>query len=77
MPTIIIAGYKFRFYSSDRVEPPHMHVIHGEKVAKIWLEPVAVEFNHGYNSAELNRIVRLAKSNREQLLEKWHEYFSR
>jgi Domain of unknown function (DUF4160) len=77
MPTIIIEGYKFRFYSSDRVEPPHMHVIHGGKVAKIWLVPVAVEFNRGYNRAELNRIVRLAESNREQLLEKWHEYFGR
>jgi hypothetical protein len=77
MPTIIIEGYKFRFYSSDRVEPPHMHVIHGEKVAKIWLTPVAVEYNRGYNRAELNRIVRLAEANRTQLLEAWHEYFGR
>lgn len=76
MPTVIIEGYKFRFYSSDRGEPPHMHVIHGEKVAKIWLAPVAVEYNHGYNRAELNRITRIAESNREQLLENWHEYFS-
>jgi hypothetical protein len=44
MPTIFIDGYKFRFYSSDRLEPPHMHVIHGDKVAKIWLVPVAVEY---------------------------------
>jgi len=77
MPTIIIEGYKFRFYSSDRVEPPHMHVIHGGKVTKIWLVPVAVEFNCGYNRAELNRIIRLAESNQAQLLEKWHEYFGR
>lgn len=77
MPTILIEGYKFRFYSSDRVEPPHMHVIHAEKVAKIWLSPVAVEYSHGYNQAELNRIVRLARANREKLLEMWNEYFSR
>lgn len=77
MPTIIIEGYKFRFYSSDRVEPPHMHVLHGEKVAKIWRPPVVVEYNHGYNRAELHRVVRLAELNREQLTEKWHEYFNR
>jgi len=77
MPTIIIEGYKFRFYSSDRVEPPHMHVIHGEKVAKIWLSPVAVQYNYGYNRAELNRIVRLATANRDQLIKRWNEYFGR
>jgi len=34
MPTIIIDGYKFRFYSSDIQEPPHVHVIRGDDVAK-------------------------------------------
>jgi len=77
MPTTIIEGYRFRFYSSDRVEPPHMHVIHGEKVAKVWLTLVEVEYNRGYNRTELNRIVRLAEANREQLLQIWHEYFGR
>ncbi|MCX7722090.1 MAG: DUF4160 domain-containing protein [Verrucomicrobiae bacterium] len=75
MPTTVIGDYKFRFYSSDAVEPPHMHVIRGGKVAKIWLEPIAVEYNRGYNQAELNRIVRLAEANREKLLIKWYEYF--
>jgi hypothetical protein len=43
MPTIVIDGYKFRFYSSDIQEPPHVHVIHGGDVAKIWLVPVSIE----------------------------------
>ena len=42
MPTIFIEGYKFRFYSSDIQEPPHVHVIHGDDVAKIWLVPVSL-----------------------------------
>ena len=54
MPTIIIEGYKFRFYSSDRIEPPHTHVLHGEHVAKIWLSTLEVEYNYGYNKRELN-----------------------
>jgi len=56
MPTIIIDGYKFRFYSSDIQEPPHVHVIHGDNVAKIWLGPVSIEYNHGYNQPELKTL---------------------
>ena len=43
MPTIFIEGYKFRFYSSDVHEPPHVHVIHGENMAKIWIDPIETE----------------------------------
>lgn len=43
MPTIQIERYKFRFYSSDVGEPPHVHVIDADKVAKIWLNPISVE----------------------------------
>ncbi len=77
MPTIIIEGYRFRFYSSDRYEPPHMHVIRGEDEAKIWLQPVDIEYNHGYNRAELNRIVRLTRQHQDRLLEAWNVYFTR
>ena len=77
MPTIVLEGYKFRFYSSDLYEPPHMHVLRGDKAAKIWLQPVAVEYNHGYNSSELNRILRLTRKNQNSLLETWNAYFSK
>jgi hypothetical protein len=76
MPTILIDGYKFRFYSSDVQEPPHIHVIRGENVAKIWLVPVSVEYNRGYNQPELNRILGLTLRNQERLLEVWNDYFS-
>jgi len=76
MPTIIIDGYKFRFYASDIQEPPHVHVIRGDDVVKIWLETFDVEYNHGYNKPELNKIVKLTRENQERLLEVWNEYFS-
>jgi hypothetical protein len=69
MPTIRIAGYKFRFYSSDRNEPPHVHVLQGEHVAKIWLQPIEVEYNYGYNTTTLNRIVILTQQHQKELLE--------
>ena len=77
MPTILIEGYRFRFYSSDRYEPPHMHIIHGENEAKIWLQLIEIEYNYGYNQAELNRILRLTRQNQDKLLEAWNVYFSR
>ena len=77
MPTIIIEGYKFRFYSSDIAEPPHMHVLRAENVAKIWLTPVNVAYNNGYNQRELNRILKLAEQNQDRLLEVWYDYFDR
>lgn len=77
MPTIFLEGYKFRFYSSDQGEPPHMHVIRGEKEAKVWLEPVAVEYNRGYGQPELNKIVRLTRLHRSKLPETWNAYFTR
>jgi hypothetical protein len=76
VPTIFIQGYKFRFYSSDIYEPPHIHVIRDNNVAKIWLESVIVEYNHGYNRATLNHIVALTKENQAQLLEAWHGHFN-
>jgi uncharacterized protein YecE (DUF72 family) len=77
MPTIFINGYKFRFYSSDVNEPPHVHVIKAEQVAKIRLKSLEVEYNHGYNKAELNRVLKLTEQNKAKLLEAWHEYFDR
>jgi len=76
MPTIFIDSYKFRFYSSDINEPPHIHVIRDDKVAKIWLQPVVVEYNYGYNRPTLNRILRLTRQNQNRLLEAWNDHFS-
>lgn len=76
MPTILIEGYKFRFYSSDVHEPPHVHVLRSESEAKIWLQPVVVEYNRGYNPSELNHVLRLTRQNQSKLLEAWNAHFS-
>ena len=52
MPTLLIDGYKFRFYSSDLNEPPHAHVLRDELEAKVWLQPVVVQHNQGYSQSE-------------------------
>jgi len=77
MPTIFIEGFKFRFYSSDVNEPPHVHVIRGGSVAKIWIDPVELQNNRGYNRAELNRVLKMTRQHQPQLLQAWHEHFGR
>ncbi len=76
MPTVLIEDYKFRFYSSDGNEPPHVHVLRDNNEAKVWLLPVSLQHNHGYNAAEVDRILRLTRQNQARLLEVWNAYFS-
>ena len=52
-----------------------MHVLRGGSVAKIWIDPVEVEYNRGYGSSELNAIVKLTQANQNTLLEAWYEHF--
>ncbi len=41
MPTVLrTSGFCFFFYSLEGSEPLHIHVEHGDRVAKFWLDPV-------------------------------------
>lgn len=76
MPTVFDDGpYSFVFFSSDRGEPPHVHVKRERGIAKFWLGPVALARNRGFPSHELNRIARLVGQHETTLLEAWYEYF--
>ena len=78
MPTVLrIRSYHLFFVSLDRAEPPHIHVRRENMVAKVWLEPVALERAGGFSPVELNAIVRLVQTHREPLLKSWHEFFGR
>jgi hypothetical protein len=48
-------GFRFFFYSLEGHEPPHIHVEHGDNVAKYWLRPVALAESYGFRAHELNR----------------------
>ena len=78
MPTVLrIGAYRFFFVSLDRGEPPHIHVRRENRVAKFWLDPVALERAGGFNRAELNTIAQLVQEHRATLLERWYEFFGR
>jgi hypothetical protein len=78
MPTVLrVGGLRFFFYSSDRPEPPHVHVEQGEASAKFWLDPVRIERNKGFARHELRRLESLVEEHRHHLLRSWNEFFRR
>jgi hypothetical protein len=43
MPTALQVGpYSFIFFSSDRDEPPHIHIKRDRQLAKFWFSPVTL-----------------------------------
>ena len=76
MPTVLRSGpYRLFFHSSDRDEPPHVHVERESNRAKFWLDPVRVCESGGFGAAELNRLRALIVGREAVLLEAWYEFF--
>jgi hypothetical protein len=70
-----LAPYSFIFFSSDKGEPPHIHVRRDLQLVKFWLQPVSLSKNRGFKDHELNDILQLVETYEQQLLEAWHDYF--
>ena len=76
MPTVVRDGpYSFVFFSSDRDEPPHIHVKRDRQIAKFWLAPLSLAKNRGFADHELSQVQRLVVQYQEMFLEAWHDYF--
>jgi len=76
-PTVLRTGpYRFFFFSSDKDEPPHVHVERDSKRAKFWLDPIELEWNDGFSVREVARIRANVEEHREVLLKAWHDFFS-
>jgi hypothetical protein len=76
MPTVLRVGpYRFFFYASDGVEPPHVHVERESSRAKFWLNPVRLQESGGFARAEIRRVAALVEENRELLLQTWDDFF--
>ena len=65
MPTILLTrGFRFFFFSGEGSEPAHIHVEHGDKVAKYWLMPVELASSEGFRSHELTKLRALVIEHR-------------
>ena len=58
----------------DCNEPMHVHVRRDRQQAKFWLAPVALAWNDGFSSRELNEIRRLVVAHEAAIIEAWHEH---
>jgi hypothetical protein len=77
MPTVLRSGaYRFFLYAGDRNEPPHVQVERDNREAKFWLDPVRLEWSHGFPRHEINHIHNIIENNQQFLLERWNEYFN-
>lgn len=77
MPTVRRDGpYRYFFVSSDRDEPPHIHVESGDNLAKFWLSPVTLAYSYGYAGHEERELLRRVEEHREQFEREWHAFFS-
>lgn len=78
MPTILIVkGFRFFFYSKEGAEPVHVHVEKGDKVAKFWIDPFVLVENHGFISSELRIIMEIIENNKQVIINKWNEHFTK
>lgn len=71
-------GYQASFYSNEGNprERVHVHVSHGDGLAKVWVDPeVRIAQAFGFSAAQLREIERLIMANRSKILEKWYEHF--
>lgn len=80
MPTsqVRVKAYTFIFYSSDGVEPPHIHAKEGKKHSKFWLEPaVQLARNYGRSFAEheINELYDIIEEHKDVFLGEWHDHF--
>ena len=74
MPTIFeLFGFRFYFASFDH-EPIHVHVRKGDADAKVYVEPeIKVDYNHGFKSQEMRKILNIIISFQDEIIAKWHE----
>ena len=76
MPTVLrVKGYRFFFFSLEGTEPPHIHVAHAERYAKIWLNTLSISRSKGFRSNELSEILMIVESNKLLFQERWNEHF--
>ena len=63
MPTVCQVGpYSFIFFSSDKGEPPHIHVRRDRQLVKFWLQPISLSKNRGFKEHELNNILQMLET---------------
>ncbi|WP_349294201.1 MULTISPECIES: DUF4160 domain-containing protein [Gracilimonas] len=77
-PTVFrFKGYRFFFFSreEDRI---HIHVIHAEGEAKVWLEPdIELQSSYGLSSKQIKEILEQIIKHEDEIRESWNSHFGK
>lgn len=75
-PTVFRVGpYRFYFVSREE-ERSHVHATCPDGEAKFWLEPtVSLAVSTGLSEKQLNDLVRIVESRRDEIAAAWNEHF--
>ena len=77
VPTVLRIGpWRFHFYSDEGSELVHIHVTDGSNSAKIWVDPVRLQYNRGFGQKDINTIVLAVQDNKAMIMEAWNDYFA-
>jgi len=79
MPTVFqLQGFRFFFYSNegDPREPVHIHVRKSGYEAKLWIEPVGLASNDGFDAKTLRALAKMVEDNKLLIERAWNEHFS-
>ena len=77
MPTVLrFEGYRLYFYADERDEPPHIHVEHAEKDAKLWLDTMSFAYVYGFTTKQQREILGIVGANMDKLRKAWDEFHS-
>lgn len=75
-PTVFrYKGYRFFFFSREE-ERMHIHVIHAEGEAKIWIEPhIELQSSHGLSSKQEKEIIEIVTERQDEIKQSWDDHF--
>ena len=75
-PTVFRVGpYRFYFFSREE-ERPHVHATCPDGEAKFWLEPtISVAASTGLSQKQLNDLLRIVESRKNEIAAAWNEHF--
>jgi hypothetical protein len=73
-------GFKFKFFSNEGNEPPHIHVFKGNGLypkAKYWLTPhPKLVYSEGFTVQEQRIIEEIISHKHAFMLKKWKDHFN-
>jgi hypothetical protein len=76
VPTIFVAfGFRFFFYSSDGIEPMHVHVEGRGAIGKWWTEDEAWSSHRGFKAGDLAKVERELRPRKQEIIDAWRAHY--